>query len=154
KKEGTVVVYESGPLEAYRAEADDFEAKYPGVKVQLTRIVGVAQYQRFMQETQARQYIVDNLHISDQPSMADLAANNLLADWKVPSFDDIPPDMRIKTFVYAASINDNTIVYNSNKVNAEEAKLLADKGWEALLDPRFRGRLALTTQKCGACYSA
>ena len=154
QKEGTLVVYESGPLEAYRAETDDFEKKYPGIKVQLLRIVGVAQYQRFLQETAARQYIADVLAISDEPSMADLVATGNIAEWKVPSFDQIPPDMRIKTNAYAPALNDNTIVYNTNKVSAEEAKLLADGGWSALLDPRFKGRIALTTQKCGACYSA
>ena len=90
KKEGALVVYESGPLEAYQGFAQDFMQKYPGIKVDVLRIVGVAQYQRFMQETQARQYIADILSISDQPSMADLAANGHLVDWKIPSFDNLP----------------------------------------------------------------
>ena len=51
KKEGTVVWYESAPLEPMKAVAGEFEKKYPGIKVEVLRIVGVQQYQRFMQET-------------------------------------------------------------------------------------------------------
>jgi ABC-type Fe3+ transport system substrate-binding protein len=153
KKEGTLLWYESGPLEAMLAIAHDFEATYPGVKVEVQRIVGVAQYQRFMMETQARQYLVDVLAISDQPSMADLLAQGMLAPWKVPTHDRFPADMRLQESVYAAYLNDNIVVYNVNKVTAEEIAVLAS-GWKGLLDPRFKERIAITDQKCGACYSA
>ena len=46
KKEGKLVWYESAPLEAMKAVAAEFEKKYPGVKVEVLRIVGVAQYQQ------------------------------------------------------------------------------------------------------------
>ena len=51
KKEGKVVWYEGAPLEPMQAIALEFEKKYPGIKVEVLRIVGVQQYQRFMQET-------------------------------------------------------------------------------------------------------
>ena len=51
KKEGKVVWYESAPLEPMQAIALAFEKKYPGIKVEVLRIVGVQQYQRFMQES-------------------------------------------------------------------------------------------------------
>ena len=50
KKEGKVVWYESAPLEPMQAVALAFEKKYPGIKVEVLRIVGIQQYQRFMQE--------------------------------------------------------------------------------------------------------
>src|SRR5262245_30495891 len=59
KKEGRLVWYESAPLEPMRAMAAAFEKKYPGIKVEVLRIVGVQQYQRFMQETEAKQHMVD-----------------------------------------------------------------------------------------------
>ena len=153
KSEGSLVWYESGPLEAMQAIAREFEQRYPGVTVSVQRIVGVAQYQRFMMETQAKQYLADILAISDQPSMVDLLAQGMLADWKVPTHDRFPPDMRLQTSVYTAYINDNVVVYNTKKVTPDEVALLS-RGWESLVDPRFKGRLAITDQKCGACYSA
>ena len=37
------------------------------MKVNLQRIVGVAQFQRFVQETEAKQYVADILGLSDEP---------------------------------------------------------------------------------------
>ena len=152
KKEGTVVWYESAPLEPMKAIALEFEKKYPGIKVEVLRIVGVQQYQRFMQEVQARQHNVDVLHISDQPSVLSLMAEGHIAEWKVPSHDRIPEAFRLKNHAYANYTTDNAIVYNVNKVTPEEVKLL-ESDWKAVLDPRFKGRFAVTNMKCGACYA-
>src|SRR5689334_11090192 len=69
KSEGKLVLYTGFPLDAMRQVVGEFERKYPGVKVDVLRIVGVAQYQRFVQETEAGQHIVDNLMLSDRPSI-------------------------------------------------------------------------------------
>ena len=153
KREGTVVWYGGAPLEPMRAMADDFERQYPGVKVEILRIPGIPQYQRFMQESEAKQYIVDLLHLGDSPSMIDLVNRHYVAEWKVPTFDRVPPDARIGTNAYAAWVNDVNIAYNPNKVSAEEVAMLA-ADWRNLLDPRFKGRLATMNQAaCGFCYA-
>jgi iron(III) transport system substrate-binding protein len=148
KKEGTVVWYGGAPLDPMRAMADDFMAKYPGVKVEILRLVGVAQYQKFMQETQAKQYIADVLHIGDRPSMVDLVDKELVANWKIPSYDMIPDDAKIKTHSYTAYIIDSTIAYNPTKLTAEEVKILSSD-WKGLTDPRFKGRIAMSSQFSG-----
>ena len=152
KKEGKVVWYESAPLEAMKAVAAEFEKRYPGVKVEVLRIVGVQQYQRFMQETQAKQHAVDVLHISDYPSMEELVQEGHIADWRVPTHERLPEPFRLKTHAYANYTTDNAIIYNVNKLKPEEVKLLASS-WKAVLDPRFKGRFAVTSMKCGACYA-
>lgn len=153
KKEGTVVWYESAPLEPMKAVAQEFEKKYPGIRVEVLRIVGVAQYQRFMQETQAKQNIVDILHISDQPSMVTLIDEGHVAEWRVPTHDRFPAQFRIKNHAYANYTTDNAIIYNVNKLTPEEVKIL-ESSWKGVLDPRFKGRFAVTSMKCGACYAA
>ena len=115
KKEGSLVWYGGAPLEPMQGMANAFAAKYPGVKVQIIRIVGVAQYQRYLQETQAGQHIVDVLHVGDEPSMADLVDQGYIVDWKVPTLDRVPLDARIKTHAYASYIIDGAIGYNPTK---------------------------------------
>lgn len=144
KTEGTVVWYGGAPLEAMQAIAADFESQYPGVKVEIIRIVGAAQYQRFMQETNAGQYLADVLHVGDRPSMVDLVEKELVVDWKVPTFDRIPDDAKIKSHSYTSYFLATAIGYNPNNVSEEEAKLLLE--WRGLLDPRFRGRIATSSQ--------
>ncbi|MEO5699385.1 MAG: extracellular solute-binding protein [Casimicrobiaceae bacterium] len=152
KKEGKVVWYESAPLEPMQAIALAFEKKYPGIKVEVLRIVGIQQYQRFMQEVQAKQHNVDILHISDRPSMSSLVDDGHVAEWKVPVHDRYPEVFRMKNHAYANYTTDNAIIYNVNKVTPEEVKLL-ESDWKAVLDPRFKGRFAVTNMKCGACYA-
>lgn len=152
KKEGTVVWYESAPLEPMKAIALDFEKKYPGIKVEVLRIVGVQQYQRFTEEVESGRHNVDILHISDQPSMKSLIAEGHVAEWKVPDHDRFPEDFRLGSHSYANYTTDNAIIYNVNKVTPEEVAIL-EKDWKGVLDPRFKGRFAVTSMKCGACYA-
>ncbi|HWK68292.1 MAG TPA: extracellular solute-binding protein [Rhizobiaceae bacterium] len=152
KKEGTVVWYESAPLEPMKAIALEFEKKYPGVKVEVLRIVGVQQYQRFMEEVQSGQHNVDILHISDQPSMKALIDEGHVAEWQVPTHDRFPAEFHLGAYSYANYTTDNAIIYNVNKVTPEEVEIL-EKSWKGVLDPRFKGRFAVTTMKCGACYA-
>ena len=153
RKEGSLTWYGGAPLAPMQGMADSFTAKYPGVKVQIIRIVGVAQYQRYLQETQARQYIADVLHIGDQPSMVDLVERGDIVDWKVPTLGRVPADARIRTHAYASYIIDGAIGYNPNKVSAEEAAMLG-RDWNGLLDPRFKGRIATTSQRSGGQQAA
>ena len=152
KAEGTVVWYESVPLEAAQSLVSSFEKRYPGVKVDIVRIVGLALYQRFVQETEAKQYIVDVIGQPDQVSMADIIKRGDVADWKIPTFDRLPPTARMETFAYTPYSNDSVIVYNTSKVSDDEVKLLAS-GWKSILDPRFKQRFGVTTTRCAGCYA-
>ena len=145
KKEGTVVWYGTAPLEAMQGMAEEFQKKYSGVRVEIQRIVGLAQYQRVMRETEAHQYIADIIHISDRPSVADLVERGYIANWRVPTFDRLPPEARMKTHAYTSYLGDADVAYNPNKVTPEEAKILASS-WKGILDPRFKGRIAVSNQ--------
>ena len=90
--------------------------------------------------------------MSDQPSTVALIDDGHVAEWKVPTHDRFPEQFRMKNHAYAAYLTDNAIIYNVNKLTAEEIKLL-ESDWRGVLDPRFKGRFAATTMKCGACYA-
>ncbi len=152
KAEGKIVWYEAAPLEAMQNFVVRFETKYPGVKVQLMRTSGPQQYQRFLQETEAGQHIADLLLLSDQPLTHDLVEKKMLASWRVPTFDRVPESFRIGDFAYAPYTTDMAIVYNSNRVTEDEAKLLGS-GWKSVIDPVFKNRFAIVKRKCGACYA-
>lgn len=152
KAEGKIVFYSSSPLEGTLALARRFEQRYPGVKVEVSRLAGVQQYQRFMQEAEANRNVADVVSNSDRPSMQQLIADGHIAAWRVPTFDRFPPEFRIGEHAISNALTNLVIVYNSTKVTPDEAKLL-ESSWGAVLDPRFRGRLSVTNMLCGACYS-
>lgn len=152
KREGTLVWYTSAPLEPMIAIGQAFEKRYPGVKVQVLRNAGVQQYQRFMQEVEAKRYNSDVLSNSDRPSMRKLIDDGHIAEWRVPTFDRFPEQFRIGASAYSSGLANTVIAYNVNKVSPEEVKLL-ESDWSAVLDPRFKGRFATTNMLCGACYA-
>jgi iron(III) transport system substrate-binding protein len=152
KTEGSLVWSVGGPLEAMNAIAAEFEKQYPGVKVQTLRAVGVLQYQRFLDETNAKKYFMDVLQNTDYPSMVSLVKDGYIAEWKIPTFNRVPDQFRIRDFAYSQYATTNAIIYNVNKLTPEEIKLL-ESGWQAALDPRFKGRFGVSTMKCGVCYS-
>ena len=152
KKEGKVVWYVGGPLEGMNAVAGQFQKEFPGIAVETMRLVGVAQYQRFMDETGAKKYLADVLQNTDYPSIASLIEDGHVAPWRVPTFERIPAQFRIKESAYAQYVSTNGIIYNVNKVTPAEVAQL-ETGWEAVLDPRFRGRFSVSPMKCGVCYA-
>ncbi len=153
KAEGSLVWYTGGALDTSQAIAASFEKAYPGVKVEVLRLAGAAQYQRFMEETGAGQNIADILWIGDYPSMQALVADELVAEWRIPTADRFDERYRMGGRAYAFNRVDSVIVYNDRLVSEEEARLL-EADWRNILDPRFKGRFATTTAKCGACYVA
>ena len=153
KQEKELVWYSTNGLDESNGIGADFQAKYPGVQVRVVRIVGSQQYQRFLSETNAKQYIADILNVSDKPLFTSLKDEGHIAEWKIPTYDRLPPQYRIGNHIYAFQTTILALMYNKNKVTDEEAKLL-ESSWKAILDPRFKGRFTVITQKCGMCYAA
>lgn len=153
KAEGSVVWYSGGALETTKAVAAEFEKQYPGLTVDVLRLTGAQQYQRFAQETEAGQNIADILWLSDKPSMDALIESKDVITWRIPTYDRFADQYKIGESAYGFNRVDVAIVYNENAVTPEEATEL-QSDWKAVLDPKFKGRFAATTAKCGACYAA
>jgi iron(III) transport system substrate-binding protein len=153
KGEGRVVWYTTSTLELSKMLGLEFEKKYPEIKVEIIRLIGVKQYQRFVEESQAKKNISDIVNISDQPMMKSLFDEGYLQEWKLPTHDQFPEAYRLKDYAYAYTPTVAAIIYNENMVTPAEAKIL-EAGWDGVLDPRFKKRFAVYTLKCGLCYSA
>lgn len=151
RQEGTLVWYTGAPAAPIQNIANEFMKRYPGVKVEIIRLANVQQFQRFAQETASKQNIADLVSL-DPDAMKELVAKNYIADWKVPAADKLAPAARLDNKAYAPFYIVTSILYNVNKVKPQEVALLADK-WENLLNPDFKGRFAVTSQKCSVCYS-
>lgn len=151
--EGTVVWYVSSPLESTEAIAGDFEAQYPGVDVQIERVVGLAQYERFLQEEQAGQHLADMIQISDKPAIEDLIAQGMIAEFTPPTDDRFEEgSYKISSYAYVPWRTTVAVLYNTDNVSEEDAELLKD--WNGILDPRFAdGRIAMRAAQVGAGYA-
>ena len=108
--EGELNWYQTSPLPPMQAVAGAFQKKYPGIKMQVLRLLGPQQYARFMQETEAKQHIADVLFMGDYPSMVKLIKDGHIADWKVPTRDRVPEEFALENFAYAPIITDIAII--------------------------------------------
>ena len=129
KKEGKCLFYTSVDLPLAEKVAKAFEAKYPGVSVQVERTGAERVFQRIGQEYGSNIHNVDVVSSSDAAHFAIWKEKGLLAAY-VP--EDVakyfPADQKDADGMYATfRLGLSIIAYNTNMVKADEApKSFAD----------------------------
>lgn len=138
KKEGTVTVYTTTPGEYMRMLTDGFEKKY-GVKVVVWRGLSEQVLQRTLSEARGNKHTVDVIQ-NISTSMEALHREHILQSVNSPLgktliADALPPHQGWAPTMHYVFVQ----AYNTNKVKKEELP----KTYEDLLDPKWRGRLAI-----------
>jgi iron(III) transport system substrate-binding protein len=139
KKEGKVVWYTSIDLKVSQEIAQRFEAKYPGVKVQVERTGAERILQRIGQEYQSNIHAVDVVNSSDASHLAYWKEQGWLAPY-VP--EDVakfyPPEHKDPDGMYASfRIFLCIIAYNTNLVKKDQAP----NSFADLLKPEWKGKI-------------
>jgi iron(III) transport system substrate-binding protein len=150
KKEGKLMWYTSltgGPnTEAPKV----FEAKYPGVALEVYRGDSDALISRITQEAQAKRYIVDTIETTF-PILKVLQEMKLLAPYFSPHLAQYPDDVKEgagKDLVYWATDRESyiSVAYNTNAVQGNAVP----KNFEDLLKPELKGKIGFATTDTGA----
>ena len=146
KKEGLVVWY-SGMIvnQIVRPIADGFEKKYPGIKVQASRLSSSDAALKIINEARAGRPQAD---IFDGSALVyRLQAANTVEDYKSPSAASFPPGSRdangawtaLNTYIMTAAANTDLVP------EEETPRSLTD-----LLDPKWAGKIAWTNDPTSA----
>ncbi len=139
KKEGKIVWYTSVELELAERVAKAFEAKYPGIPVQVERSGAERNFQRLSQEYGS------NIHVADFVNSSD-AAHFIVwkrQGWLAPFVPDevaeyYPPEQRDPDGAYATWRMTLSIMgYNTKLVKPDQAP----KSFVELLDPKWAGKM-------------
>src|SRR6266705_2993751 len=136
KKEGKVVVYSTTDAKLVQPLIKDFEAAFPGIKVEYTDMNSTEVYNRFISENAANATSADAVWSSSMDLQMKLAADGLALPYKSPEIPALPAWAHWKDTVYATTFEPIAIVYNKRLVPAEDVpkthddllKLLATKG--------------------------
>jgi iron(III) transport system substrate-binding protein len=150
KAEGKIVWYTSLSGGSYKALATAFEAKYPGVAVEIYRAPGSDLALRMTQESQARRPIVDALETTLDTLLA-LRESGLLADFKSPYAREYPPEAQAKTksgLVQWVIARESYVGVAYNKKAIPPAAV--PRNFEGLLNPALKGQLAVGTGGTGS----
>lgn len=150
KSEGKIVWYTSLAGGSYRALAEAFEAKYPGVKVEVYRAPGSELAVRLIEEARARRYLADALETT-RDALTLLREAKLIAPFDSPYLRSYPQEAREKadkglSFWTIARESYLGFAYNKTKI----PPAAVPKSFEGLLNPALKGQLAVGTGGTGA----
>ena len=138
-KEGTVVWYSATDVQVAEKLARAFEAKYPGIKVQVERSGAERIFQRLNQEYGSKIYTADVVETSDAVHFVHFKKNGWLQP-AVPS--DVakfwPKEYKDPDGQFAAyRAHLSVIAYNTKLVKKEDAP----RSHADLLDPKWSGKM-------------
>ncbi len=151
-KEGKVVVYSTTDAAQAAPLVKDFEALYPGIKVEYTDLNSTELYNRLIAEAAAGQGTADVTWSSAPDLQVKLAADGYAAAYASPEAAKLPKWADYKGTVYGVTADPITIVYNKRAtpeadvptthdalLKLLEAKPEAYKGKVAAYDPERSG---------------
>jgi iron(III) transport system substrate-binding protein len=138
-REGKVILYSSMDLPVGEKLGKAFEAKYPGIAVQIERSGSERLFQRIDQEFSSGIRAADIVNTSDASHIISWKKNDWLAPFVtediakhfLPQFRD-PDGVSATSRIYLSSI-----AYNTSLVKPEDAP----KSFADLLDPKWAGKM-------------
>ena len=138
-KEAKVIFYSSMDLPVGEKLGKAFEAKYPGMQVQIERSGSERLFQRVAQEFSSNIHAADIINSSDASHFISWKKNGWMAPFVtediaqhfLPQFRD-PEGMSATSRIYLSSI-----AYNTTLVKPEDAP----KSFADLLDPKWSGKM-------------
>jgi iron(III) transport system substrate-binding protein len=138
-REGKVILYSAMDLPIGEKLGKAFEAKYPGIAVQVERAGSERLFQRVAQEFSSDIHAADVVNSSDASHFISWKKNGWMAPFVsediaqhfLPQFRD-PDGMSATSRIYLSSI-----AYNTNLVKPEDAP----KSFADLLDPKWAGKM-------------
>jgi iron(III) transport system substrate-binding protein len=138
QKEGKLAFYTSIELRLAERLAHDFEAKYPGITVEVERSGAERIFQRVAQEQESGVHAADIVESSDIGHARAWKREGLLGAFVPEDVARWPADARDADGFYAADRATLSVLgYNTKLVKPEDAP----KSYADLLDPKWRGKI-------------
>jgi ABC-type Fe3+ transport system substrate-binding protein len=138
KAEGTLVLWGAGPTAGYETAVKAFEAKYPGIKVEITGGFSNVLNAKIEDQLKARKVETDIAVFQTVQDFVGWNKRGVLLRFKPDGFGAIPAGMKDKDGGWIA-VNANPLFYgyNTEHVKPEDVP----KSAQDFLKPEFRGKL-------------
>jgi iron(III) transport system substrate-binding protein len=137
KKEGRVSFYTSMGADESKMVADAFQAKYPAIRVEITRLGSEKLLQRMLNESRAGSHLFDAVTNSGMEIYL-LGKMGLLARHVTPEFSAFLADSRDATFGWADMYSNLRLVAFNTRLVAKEK---IPRRYEDLLEPIWKGQI-------------
>ncbi len=149
KAEGKVVWYTSLAGSSYKEIAKAFEAKYPGIKLEVYRGTGKDLTAKVLAETQAGRFLVDSVETTP-PLLMLMRDSKLIAPFTSPvlsRYPDLAKRKADKGLVFWAVDRESYVGLAFNKKSIPAAAV--PKSYGDLLNPALKGRMGFATSDTG-----
>ncbi|MBI2988012.1 MAG: extracellular solute-binding protein [Deltaproteobacteria bacterium] len=142
KREGEVMWYGNWERDELEQLARSFKKKYPFINVSIFRGGSGKVEDKVVTEYRAGRYLVDIL-IAGTGKMLPFRERGIIAPYLSPEVANMHPALYDKEGWWASLASSPVVIgYNSDRITAQEAP----KEWVDLLEPKWRGKIALDTE--------
>lgn len=150
KKEGKLVWYTTLATAQNKLIASAFEAKYPGVKVDIFRTGSSALAQRLLTEAKARRHIADAIETTPG-GLLTFREGQVLLPYHSPylaAFNDEAKEKATANLVLWNTVRESYVGFGYNKNMLAAADV--PKNFDDLLKPALRGNMGIAGEDTGA----
>jgi len=120
KKEGKLIIYAATDTKAAEPLIKDFNALYPGVKVEYNDMNSTEIYNRYISEVAAGGATADLLWSSAMDLQIKLVSDGFGLQYKTPELAALPFWAAMNNTAYGTTFEPAVIVYNKKQVPAED----------------------------------
>lgn len=141
KKEGQVVIYGTTDTKAVEPLLKDFEALYPGIRVEYNDLNSTELYNRFISEVAAGAGTCDVTWSSAADLSIKLVNDGNALTYKSPEAAGIPKWANWKNMAYGTTYEPIAFIYNKRLVAANEVPKSHADIQKILANPKFKGKM-------------
>ena len=148
KKEGSITFYGTPEEAKVTAWVKDFTDQY-GITVNIYRAPSVDVYQRFSQEESAGRHEADLVTLSVPNYITDATNKGWALDYTPQTADTFKKDFVGEGRAFPLYVTTHAIAWNTDKVSSADSKAIIKDPYKAMLDPKYKGHIALVTAAAG-----
>ena len=156
QKEGVLSYYHNSDIGPTGLWTETFAKKY-GIQMKNMRLPSYPLFDRWLNEARVGRHLADLIQITDPTLLSYANRLGFVASYQPEGGATIPKDLREDGIWYGLFTDAMGIGYNNKTVTPDEEKLIQTGGWDALADPRWKGRFGTATPASGGssyafCY--
>jgi iron(III) transport system substrate-binding protein len=141
KKEGKVVIYATTDTKSAEPIVKDFEALYPGIKVEYNDLNSTELYNRFIGEAAAGGGTGDVTWSSSMDLQVKLVLDGHALAYKSPETKNLPSWANWKDMAYGTTYEPISILYNKRLLKGDEIPKSHADLIRVLANPKFKGKV-------------
>jgi iron(III) transport system substrate-binding protein len=148
QKEGMLTYYHVTSIDETGRWTAQFTKRF-GVQTKNVRGPGYPTWDKWLNESRVGRHICDAIQVTDPSIIEPANKEGFIAHYTPEAGSVIFPHMKTDGVWYAIHANIMGIAWNPQRATATEQDSIFAQGWDALGDPRWKGRYGTTTPASG-----